>query len=57
MEKLGLILAFYTFFGCLWWVVATITSKSIWGKIIFKLFGITGCVLSFIYILKFFNFI
>lgn len=56
MEKLGLILAFYTFIGCLWWVAAKISSTT-FMKILCKTFGITGCCLSFIYILKYFNLI
>jgi len=56
MEKLGIILAFYAFFGCLWWVIAKI-SGSILFKILFKIFGITGCVISCIYVLKYFNLI
>ena len=56
MEKLGIILAFYALFGCLWWVVANIKA-SLFIKIFLKLFGITGCVISCIYILKYFNLI
>ena len=56
MEKLGLILAFYTFIGCLWWVAGKI-SGTIWAKMFFKTFGITGCVISCIYIFRYFNLI
>jgi hypothetical protein len=56
MEKLGLILAFYTFIGCLWWVAAKITG-TVFMKFLGKMFGITGCVISCVYILKYFNLI
>jgi len=56
MEKLGLILAFYALFGCLWWVVGKVEG-SIFIKFFMKTFGVTGCVLSCVYILKYFNLI
>ena len=56
MEKLGIIIAFYAFFGCLWWMVAKISGHGL-IKLVLKTFGITGCIISFIYILKYFNII
>ncbi len=56
MEKLGIILAFYALFGCLWWVVAKIKAN-IFMTALFKLFGITGCLFSAFYIVKYFNII
>ena len=56
MGTLGIIIAFYALFGCLWWVVAKVTGKS-YIVFLYKLFGISGCVISIIYILKYFNLI
>jgi ABC-type uncharacterized transport system fused permease/ATPase subunit len=54
MEKINLIIAIYCFLGCFWWVLAKLSGKLIF-QIIGKLFGITGTILSFIYILKYFS--
>lgn len=56
MTKLGFILAIYTFIGCFWWILATITG-TIFMKFLCKLFGITGCFLSLYCILNYLKFI
>jgi hypothetical protein len=57
MEKIGLLLAFVTLPTSLFFSVATVSGGNFIGKIIARLLGLGGVILSVIYILKYYNLI
>jgi hypothetical protein len=54
METLGLIVSMFCFMACLFFAVAKITG-GLFTQLVARGIGIGGCVLSVVYILKYFG--